>query len=40
MEFDPSPVVKYGNLIVDALKPIQHDVIKLQNLLTEVKIYT
>lgn len=40
MEFATSPVAKYSNLIVDAEKPLKKDVIELQNLLTEVKIYT
>jgi len=40
IEFKESPVVKYGNLIVDPTNPQKEDVIKLQNLLTEVNIYT
>lgn len=40
IKFKHSPVIKYDNLIVDAKNPKKEDVIELQNLLTEVNIYS
>ncbi|MFC1797820.1 hypothetical protein ACFLY2_01245 [Patescibacteria group bacterium] len=40
MEFDTSVVTKYRDLKVDAEKPKKENVVKLQNLLTEVKVYS
>ncbi|MDP2090027.1 MAG: hypothetical protein Q8K30_00390 [Candidatus Gracilibacteria bacterium] len=39
MDFAGTTILEYGDLVVDAKKPIENDVIRLQNLLTEVKIY-
>lgn len=39
MDFAGTTILEYWDLVVDAKKPIENDVIRLQNLLTEVKIY-
>lgn len=40
MDFAWSSILKYGDLRVDAENPVGEDVIRLQNLLKEVKIYS
>ena len=40
IEFDKSPVVKYKKLKLDAEKPKKQNILELQKLLTEVKIYS
>ncbi|MBT3729083.1 hypothetical protein HOF65_02400 [bacterium] len=40
IQFDVSPVINYENLRVDAEDPKEDNVKELQELLTEVKIYT
>ncbi len=39
VEFDVSPVTKYNNLTVDAEDPKEENVVKLQELMTEVWLY-